>query len=63
VACSPLTQHQRLLERGWSADQIQQRVAAQLPVEQKIARSNFVLWTEGLLDVHQEQVGRVFRQL
>src|SRR5882757_8532104 len=38
VACSAATQTQRLATRGWDAGQICQRVAAQLPVEQKIAR-------------------------
>ena len=40
AACSPAAQHERLAARGWSAEQIRQRIAAQLPVEQKIARSH-----------------------
>jgi dephospho-CoA kinase len=60
VACSPQTQHQRLAERGWTAAQIQQRIAAQMPVEQKIARSDFVIWTEGVLEVHEQQAGDIY---
>jgi dephospho-CoA kinase len=48
-----------LAPRGWSASQIEQRIAAQLPVEQKIARANFLVWTEGSLEVHHTQLRRV----
>jgi dephospho-CoA kinase len=47
VACSSVTQQKRLQQRGWTAAQIQERCAAQLPVAEKIARANFVVWTEG----------------
>jgi dephospho-CoA kinase len=59
VACSPAIQHQRLLARGWTPEQIGQRNAAQLPVEQKIARSHFVVWTDGDLDSHIQQLDRI----
>ena len=55
VACSADSQRERLSERGWSPEQIRQRIAAQLPVEQKMARSQFVVWTEGTLEVHRQQ--------
>jgi dephospho-CoA kinase len=47
LACSDATQHARLASRGWSPDQIKQRIGAQLPVAEKMARSNHVIWTEG----------------
>jgi len=59
VACSAEKQHQRLLARGWSIDQIQQRIDAQMPVEQKIARADFVIWTDGELDSHRQQLERI----
>jgi dephospho-CoA kinase len=62
VACSSATQRQRLAPRGWSPLQTSQRIAAQLPVDQKIARANFLIWTEGSLEVHREQLGRVLRR-
>src|ERR1022692_4484472 len=61
VACSPATQFQRLQQRGWCSEQIQQRIAAQWPVEKKIAGADFVVWSEGGLDVLDEQVNRIFR--
>lgn len=59
VACTPATQRQRLLARGWTPDQIEQRIAAQLPVEQKLARADYVVWTEGGLDIHTHQLERL----
>ena len=63
AACTPAAQQERLLQRGWSPAPIRQRIAAQLPVEQKIARSHFVIWTEGSLDAHTRQAGRVLARL
>ena len=63
VACSAENQRQRLLARGWTPEQIEQRIAAQWPVEQKTARSDFVVWTEGALDAHARQLERVIASL
>lgn len=63
VACSAADQHRRLLERGWSTEQIRQRIAAQLPVEQKLARADFVIWTDGELDSHRQQLERILAKL
>ena len=63
AACSPAAQQARLVARGWSPEQIRQRVAAQLPVEQKIARSHFVLWTEGALSAHARQVDLILPRI
>jgi dephospho-CoA kinase len=59
VACSATAQRQRLLERGWTPEQIEQRLAAQWPVGQKIARADFVIWTDGLPEVHAQQIERI----
>jgi len=56
VACSADTQRQRLLTRGWTLAQIEQRNAAQMPVADKMARAHYVIWTEGDLEVHARQV-------
>ena len=63
VACSPENQRQRLLARGWTLEQIEQRIAAQWPVEQKITRADFVVWTEGALDAHARQIDRILSAL
>jgi dephospho-CoA kinase len=63
VACSAATQRERLLARGWTPEQIQQRLAAQWPVEQKISRADFVVWTDGALVAHGQQLERIFVKL
>ena len=60
VACSSATQGQRLLARGWSRKEIQQRVGAQWPMEKKLARADYLVWTEGSKNVTAEQVARIF---
>lgn len=59
VACSAATQRQRLSARGWSAEQIQQRLNAQWPAEKKVELSDRVVWTEAGLDVHAAQLARI----
>jgi dephospho-CoA kinase len=63
VACSPITQRERLRARGWSDSQIDRRIAAQMPVEQKMAKAHFVAWTEGVLDVHRRQIVEIIGKL
>jgi dephospho-CoA kinase len=63
VACSPAGQRERLQARGWSAEQIQGRIAAQSPIEEKIARSHYVVWTDGSLESHRRQAVEIFGKL
>jgi dephospho-CoA kinase len=63
VACSAASQHQRLQARGWDEEQIRQRTAAQWPVATKIARADFVIWTEGDLAVHRQQLEQILKKL
>jgi dephospho-CoA kinase len=59
VACTAATQHERLLARGWTAEQIGQRLNAQWPAEKKLALADRVVWTEPGLDVHAAQLARI----
>jgi dephospho-CoA kinase len=59
VACSAATQRERLSARGWAEAEVERRKAAQLPVLDKMLRSNYVIWTEGGLDVHAQQWERI----
>lgn len=63
VACSEGSRGERLRARGWSLEQIRGRMAAQMPVSEKIARSNFVIWSEGALENHSHQIDRVVDRL
>ncbi len=59
LACTAATQHERLLARGWTTEQIAQRRQAQWSIEEKMALADFVVWTEGPLAVLGEQLGRI----
>jgi dephospho-CoA kinase len=59
VACSSAAQQERLQARGWTAREIQQRIAAQWPIEKKMAASDFVVWTDGDLAIHAAQWDRI----
>jgi len=63
VACSATAQRDRLLARGWTQEHIRQRLAAQWPIEQKIARADFVIWTEGAPDTCAQQLERILAGL
>ena len=59
VGCSASTQQQRLLARGWTLEQIAARINAQIPTDEKMLRANYVVWTEGALQVHAAQLERI----
>ena len=59
VACLSATQHQRLSSRGWSPQQISQRIESQLPIEEKMARADYVIWNEASIEVLAEQLDQV----
>lgn len=59
VACSVASQRERLRARGWSDEQSDQRIAAQWPLEKKMAAADFIVWSEGGLDVLAEQLKRI----
>jgi dephospho-CoA kinase len=59
IACSARLQSMRLHERGWNAEQVTGRLAAQWPIEKKIDRSDYVVWNDSTIEVLREQLGRV----
>jgi dephospho-CoA kinase len=63
VACTAATQRERLSARGWTAQGIDQRIQAQLPAEVKVARADYVVWTEGEIGVAAEQFDRILDQV
>jgi dephospho-CoA kinase len=63
AACSPASQGERLRLRGWAGDRIRRCMAAQFPVEQKLARSHFVIWTEGQTAVHRRQIAEILQKI
>lgn len=63
VACTAASQRERLLARGWSEEEIARRLAAQWPIERKIAAADFVIWAEGGLAQTEAQLDRVLELL
>lgn len=61
---SPASQLQRLIARdGMSETEARQRIAAQLPVEQKLPHATFVVDTDGSFEDTDEQVNRLVQKL
>ena len=63
VACNPETQLKRLLERGMTELEARQRLSAQMPVEDKIARADHVIRTDGSYDETERQVQELHARL
>jgi dephospho-CoA kinase len=63
TVCSPATQLARLRERGITEQAAQQRLAAQWPSEQKAARADFVVNTDGTFEETNQQVEAIVRRL
>jgi dephospho-CoA kinase len=63
TACAPDVQMSRLAGRGKSETQARQIVAAQMPTEEKAARANFVIRTDGRHAETDAQVQKIFDQL
>ena len=63
VACSPDRQLARLEQRGLPRGLAGQRISKQLPLVQKIERSDFVLWNEGSPHFLQAEVDRLIEVL
>jgi dephospho-CoA kinase len=64
VACAPETQLARIMARdGLTRDAAERRVAAQLPVEEKVRRADYVIRTDGPYEETNAQVATVLAAL
>jgi len=64
VACDPDTQVRRVMKRdGLPEPQARQRVAAQLPIDDKVRRADYVIRTDGTLEETARQVREVWERL
>ena len=60
VAADPALQVERAMERdGATAEQAQSRIAAQLPLSEKVAVADYVIYNDGSLDTLRERVRTV----
>jgi dephospho-CoA kinase len=64
VACAPATQIERIMKRdGLSREDAERRLAAQLPIEEKVRRADYVIRTDGTHAETEAQVTRVVDSL
>jgi len=59
VACPESIQLRRLAERGWTTEQVQQRIQAQMPVRRKIELADYLVWNCAGRDVLEAQLARI----
>jgi len=59
IACSKGSQLVRLKGRGWTMDSIERRNAAQMSIVRKMELSNHVIWTEGCIELVEDQLKRI----
>ena len=55
VSCSPEIQRKRLQSRGWRDGEIERRLAAQMEIDEKMKRSDHVVWTDGPIEAQAAQ--------
>lgn len=63
TACAVDTQIQRLIARGLTDTQARQRLAAQAPTDEKAARADFVISTDGRFDETDRQADEIVAAL
>ena len=64
AACGPEEQVRRVMARdGLSLEDARQRVAAQMAIEDKVKRADFVIWTTGTLEETDRQVEELAKTL
>ena len=61
AACSRERQIERLMARGMAKNDAQDRISAQLPIEEKTRRAAYVIDTSGTFDDTDAQVDRLWR--
>ena len=64
TACDPEEQVRRVVQRDRLPEtEARQRIAAQLPIHEKVARADHVIWTDGSFAETDKQVSRVAQAL
>ncbi len=63
VWCDRRTQEERLKARGWTAEEIRSRNAAQLAMEDKLQRADFAVANNGSLEMLRGQCRRILETI
>jgi dephospho-CoA kinase len=63
VACTEETRRSRLLKKGLTDEEISRRVASQMPLSEKVKRSDVVFWNDGEMEFLRAQVAALVGRL
>jgi dephospho-CoA kinase len=63
TACGRAAQVARVVARGFSRDEAERRITAQLPTDEKVRRADHVIRTDGTLADTDRQVDALYREL
>jgi dephospho-CoA kinase len=63
VTCDPKLQLARIINRGLTPEEAQQRLAAQMPIEEKLRLADFTIETSGPLRETKKQIEAIYRDL
>ena len=63
TTCPPALQIARLVERGLTEASARQRLAAQWPTDEKAARADFIIRTDGSFEDTNRQIDQILRAL
>ena len=63
TACHADRQLRRVQDRGLDKQEAMRRIEAQLPTADKVARGDYVIWTDGALTDTEHRVKEVYREL
>jgi dephospho-CoA kinase len=64
AACNPETQLRRLMERDRLTEaEARRRIDAQLPIDEKVRRADFLIRTDGSVDDTNRQVDELVQRL
>ena len=63
TACQDATQRDRVIARGLTESEAGQRIAAQLPTEDKVRRADHTVWTDGTHAETDRQVEELFKKI
>jgi len=63
VAAPLSAQVARLVKKGFSDDEARARIAAQMPLAEKMIKADYVIFNAGTLEGLRQQAGKVFRSI
>jgi len=63
IGSDPDVQQKRLIERGFSVEECRQRIAAQMPLDDKIKKSDFVIWNNGSESEFENKIDDVLEMI